>query len=219
VWLAYASVGYVGGMILNYAALATGRIGIVAPITSTEGAIAAVMAVIGGEAATPLLLVLLGMVAAGLLTTTLEPGVRASAFVSGDRRYLLFAGGAALLFGTSLYAAGHASASAPLGWVVIAGRLVGVLAVTLPLIVLGRLRCERSAMPYLVIAGLLEVAGYLTFAWGAREGIAITAMLSSQFAVLAAVGAHLLGERLAPRQWAGVGVVAVGVAAITLLRV
>jgi drug/metabolite transporter (DMT)-like permease len=159
------------------------------------------------------------MVGAGLIATTLEPGGDASPRVPGDRRYLLFAAGAALLFGTSLYAAGHASASVPLGGVVIAGRIVGVLAVTLPLLALGRLRFERSAMPFLLVAGLLEVAGYLTFSWGAREGIAITAMLSSQFAVLAAVGAHLLGERLAPRQWAGVGVVAVGVAAITLLRV
>src|SRR5262245_55774775 len=111
VWLAYAGVGYVGGMVCNYAALATGRIGIVAPITSTEGAIAAVIAVIGGESATPLLLILLGLVAAGLVATTLEPGFRTSTVDSRDPRYLLFAGGAALLFGTSLYAAGHASAS------------------------------------------------------------------------------------------------------------
>jgi drug/metabolite transporter (DMT)-like permease len=63
------------------------------------------------------------------------------------------------------------------------------------------------------------VAGYLTFALGARDAIAVTAVLASQFAVLAAIGAHVLGERLAPRQWAGVGVVAFGVAAVTLLRV
>jgi drug/metabolite transporter (DMT)-like permease len=217
--LAFAGIGYVIGMVCNYAALGRGKVGLVAPITSAEGAIAALLAVAAGEPATPLLLVLLGGVVAGIVVTTLEPGIGPGSFLTGDRTYLVFATAAALLFGASLFAAGYASESVPLGWVVIAGRIAGVLGVALPLVLLGRLRMVRAAVPFVVLSGLLEVSGYLTFAWGARDGIAVTAVLASQFAVLAAVGAHLLGERLAPRQWAGVGVVAIGVAAITLLRV
>ena len=58
----------------------------------------------------------------------------------------------------------------------------------------------------------------LTFAWGAQESIAVTAILSSQFAVLAALLARFLGEYIVPRQWIGVLAVTVGVTVITITR-
>lgn len=218
-WVAFAGLGYVVGMVLNYAALARGKVGLVAPITSTEGAIAATIAILAGEPATPALLFLLGLVVAGIVVTTLGTDADPTLAAGRDRRYLVLAVGAALMFGTSLYAAGRASETVPLGWVVIAGRVAGVLLVALPLVVLRRLRFDRSAVPFVVAAGLLEVVGYLTFALGARDGIAVTAVLASQFAVLAALAGQLSGERLAPRQWLGVAMVGLGVAAVTLLRV
>ncbi len=56
------------------------------------------------------------------------------------------------------------------------------------------------------------------YAWGAHESIAVTAVLSSQFAVMAALMAHTLGERISSRQWLGVVAVTVGVVVITLTR-
>jgi drug/metabolite transporter (DMT)-like permease len=102
--------------------------------------------------------------------------------------------------------------------VVAAGRIAGVVLLMLPLAVTRRLRWSRVVMPYLVAAGVAEVAGFYAFAWGARESIAVTAVLSSQFAVIAALIAHNLGERISRRQWLGVVAVSVGVVVITLSR-
>lgn len=210
--------GYLLGMLFNYAALAGGAIGVAAPIASTEGAIAATLAILAGEPASPMLVALLLVVVTGIVVTTIEPGLTVRGLASGDRRFVLFAIGAAACFGVSLYAAGRASEAVPLSWVVSAGRVAGVIAVTLPLLLLGRLRFERSVLPFVSASAALEVVGYLTFAIGARENIAVTAVLASQFAVLAAIAAHRMGERLARQQWLGVGAVAVGVAAITAMR-
>jgi drug/metabolite transporter (DMT)-like permease len=49
-------------------------------------------------------------------------------------------------------------------------------------------------------------------AWGSRESIAVTAVMGSQFAALAAVAAFILfGERLGRIQITGVALIVVGV--------
>ena len=48
-WLAVSGVGNVAGLALVYAAVRRGKVGVVAPITSTEGAVAAVIAIALGE--------------------------------------------------------------------------------------------------------------------------------------------------------------------------
>ena len=73
--------------------------------------------------------------------------------------------------------------------------------------------------PLLVVSGIAEVIGFVSFVVGARHGIAITAVLGSQFAALAAIAAFLfLGERLRRVQIAGVCAIAVGVAGLSILR-
>jgi uncharacterized membrane protein len=53
VLLALGGAGNVLELLLTYAALRVGKVGIVASIVSTEGAIAAVLALIAGEALSP----------------------------------------------------------------------------------------------------------------------------------------------------------------------
>ena len=48
-WLAVAGAGNVAGLALLYTALRTGEVGVVASIASTEGAIAALIAIATGE--------------------------------------------------------------------------------------------------------------------------------------------------------------------------
>src|SRR5690348_7315121 len=48
-WLAVSGFGNVAGLGLVYAAVRRGKVGVVAPIASTEGAVAAVVAVALGE--------------------------------------------------------------------------------------------------------------------------------------------------------------------------
>jgi drug/metabolite transporter (DMT)-like permease len=217
-WLVFGGLGYVVGMVLNYTALSGGKIPVTAPIVSTEGAIAATLAVLGGEAATPLLLAMLALIAAGISIVALQPGGGVDALRGDGARYVGLAIVAALVFGFGLYSSGRASEGVPPSWVVAAGRVAGVLLLTLPLALTSRLRSPGRWLPLLVFAGLAEVAGVYTYAWGAQESIAVTAVLSSQFAVVAAIVAHQLGERISLRQWAGVAAVTAGVVVIALAR-
>jgi drug/metabolite transporter (DMT)-like permease len=69
-----------------------------------------------------------------------------------------------------------------------------------------------------LVSGLAEVVGFASFAFGARHGIAVSAVLASQFAAVAAVGGYLLfDERLTRVQLIGVALILSGVATLTAL--
>jgi drug/metabolite transporter (DMT)-like permease len=220
VWMLVSGVGNAAGLLLEYTALRRGKVGIVTPVTSTEGAIAAVLAVATGEA--------LGLASAGILAVVALGVVLAGAApdeptlderTSGSGAFWL-AALAALSFGVGIFATGHLSASLPVGWAVLPPRLVGVVIVTLPLALSRRLRLTRSALPLVAFTGIAEVLGFVCFAVGARQSVAIAAVLGSQFAVVAGVVAYVfLRERLTRLQLAGVALIVIGVAALTWVTV
>lgn len=217
-WMAVGGVGNVVGLLLAYAALRVGKVGLVTPITSTEGAIAAVVAVIAGEPLGMATAVVLLVITAGVALAAAAPE---DAPVPGERKdaAVAFAVLAALAFGLSLYATGHISATVAVPWVLLPPRVVGVLAVTVPLVLSRRLVLTRPALPLVVVAGVAEVVGFASYAVGARHGIAVAAVLASQFAVFAGIGAYLLfRERLTRLQLAGASIVIVGVAVLSFLR-
>lgn len=234
-----AGVCYVVGLGLVYAALQIGKVSIVAPITATEGAVAAVIAIALGDPIGLLAGAMLVVIAVGVVLSSLD---RATKDVpAGDidlladaldgppspmaatpplapgasRRSALLAAGAALVFGIGLVASGKAALLLPVPWVAVSARLVGLAVITLPLALRGRLRLTRAALPLLLIAGAGEILGSMASAWGSRESIPITAVLGSQFASISAVAAFVLfGERLARIQIVGVVLI---VAAISVL--
>ena len=53
VWFWVAGAGNVGGLLITYAALRIGKVGLVAPVVATEGAIAAVISSLLGESRAP----------------------------------------------------------------------------------------------------------------------------------------------------------------------
>ena len=214
-WLAATGLGYILGLLLLYIAMARGPVGIAAPIASTEGAVAAVIAVWSGEPASVALVIAFAVVIGGLLLTTISRGGPDQGRV--DPPFLALSAGAALLLGIGLFAAGQVGTDAPISWLLSAGRVVGVILIALPLIVTRRLRFERSVLPWLLAAGVLEVVGYIGFGLGASQAVAVTAVIASQFAVVATIGAALLGERLERRRWIGIGVVAAGVATVAAI--
>jgi drug/metabolite transporter (DMT)-like permease len=224
-WLFIAGAGNIIGLLASYGALRRGKVSVVAPISSTEGAIAAALAILAGEPATALLLTALSLVVVGVMltaygreddTSDVDPDAEAR---RGGPVFLAMAFSAALLFGVSLYAVGHTSGLLPVAWIVAAGRVFGVLFVALPLFVTRRLRITRAALPFVVVCGLAEVGGSLTVIWGSSDSVAITAVLASQFAVITVVVSRFLGERVERHQMAGAVLTGVGVAAVTLLRI
>ncbi len=226
---------YVIGLQLTYAALRIGKVSIVAPIVSTEGAVAALISIALGDPIGVVAGVMLVIIAAGVVLSSLERGRRA--VPAGDfgvtadaledpaadqvaheqarldtRRAVILSVIGAVVFGVGLVAAGRAAVLVPIAWVALAARLVGLVGVVLPLLLQRRLRLTRAALPLVVIAGIAEVGGSILSAWGSRESIAVTAVMGSQFAALAAVAAFVLfGERLGRTQVAGVALIALGV--------
>ena len=234
-----AGTCYVVGLQLTYAALRVGKVSIVAPIVSTEGAVAALVSVALGDPIGLVAGVMLAAIAVGVVLSSVErarPEVAAGDFdLVADaideptptlgpaasrpaeppvdaRRTAVRAIVAAGVFGIGLVAAGRSALLVPVSWVALSARLIGIVGVVIPLLIQRRLRLSRAALPLVVIAGIGEVVGSMLSAWGSRESIAITAVMGSQFAALAAVAAFLLfGERLARVQLVGVVLIVVGV--------
>jgi drug/metabolite transporter (DMT)-like permease len=219
-WLLVAGAGNILGLLLTYSALRTGNVGIVAPIVSTEGAVAAILAVLGGEELGAGSAVVLALIALGiaLAATSAESPVETSAG-RHPAAVPLLALLAACSFGVSIYATARASAELPIAWAVAPPRILGVLFIAVPLAATARLHITRSALPFVVVSGIGEVVGFAFFAVGSRHNIAVAAVLSSQFAALAAVAAYFLfRERLSRVQLAGVVTIVAGVAVLTALQ-
>jgi drug/metabolite transporter (DMT)-like permease len=219
--LVLAGAANLGGLLLVVTALRAGQVSIVAPIVSTEGAIAAVLAIIAGESLSPGAGVTLALVAAGIALASAGTAdeVIEETTARQPRRAVALAVAAALSFGVSLYATGQVSDELAIPWALLPARVIGILVLAVPLLVARRLVVTREGLPFVVLAGIGEVIGFAAFTLGARDAIAISAVLASQFGVLAAMAAYVLfGERLSRRQIAGVAAIAVGVAALTLIQ-
>jgi drug/metabolite transporter (DMT)-like permease len=214
-WMAVAGVGNVVGLLLAYSALRIGKVGIVAPLVSTQGAIAALIAIIGGEAVGPGVGLLLVVIAVGIFLAGVAPQGAADPEAPRLNRSWVYAIGAAVAIGWSLYAIGRVSITLPVVWALLPSRVIGVLVVTLPLALRSGLQITREALPLVLVAGVGEVLGFALFAFGARHGIAVSAVLSSQFAAIAAIAAYLLfRERLSTLQLTGVAVIVAGVSVL-----
>jgi drug/metabolite transporter (DMT)-like permease len=216
-WLVVASAGSVSGLGLSYAALRRGKVSIVAPICATEGAIAALVAVAFGQRLAATTLVALGVIAGGVILAS-----TGNEIVEGhsSRISVALAVLAASLFGVSLYASGRVGPSVGAAAILFAARGLGVTVIVLPLLVRRRLRLTRTAVPFVLASGVLEVAGYAAFLLGVGSGnVAVPAVLSSLFAVVAGMlGFVLLGERLRRLQFAGVAVTVIGVVVLSGLQ-
>jgi drug/metabolite transporter (DMT)-like permease len=218
-WLAAAGLGNAGGLLLTYSALRVGKVGIVAPIVSTEGAVAAAISILAGEQIAKGSGLMLAVIALGIVLAAAARAPNADTLRADSKFVPLYAVCAAFCFGVSIYATGRASDSLPVGWAIAPPRVAGVLFVAVPLLVSSRLRLTRSALPLVAVAGVAEVLGFASYALGSRHGIAVSAVLASQFAAIAAIAAYFLfHERLTRVQLAGVVLIVAGVAALILLQ-
>lgn len=221
-WLLASGAGNVIGLVLAYRAMRIGQVALVAPLTSSEGAIAALIAILAGESISPSSAVALLVIALGVsLSSVPDRGPRASdrSPHGGHPDAVVLALLAACAWGGSLYATARAGSTLPASWVVLSARAIGAAALALPLLLAGRLRLSRTIAPLVVVSGVCEVLGFYSYIAGARHGIAVAAVIASQFATLAAVGAYILfHERLIRIQLLGVSAVMVGVAVLSALR-
>jgi drug/metabolite transporter (DMT)-like permease len=190
------------------------QLGVVAPLIALEGAVAALLAIIAGETIPP---------ATGI---GLVLSVVGGWLVGASRRtYRISTGSAyavltAIMFGGALWLLARSGVEP-----VVALLLFNGLA-TIPFVskattegqhLLGNRPSGRQAA-LLLVAGLGSIGGQLAFVVGVRAGAgAVTAVLSAQSAVIAAIGGYVLfHERLRAQQLGGFAVLMVGVSLVAL---
>jgi drug/metabolite transporter (DMT)-like permease len=218
-WLAVSAGGNVAGLLLVYAAMRVGQVALVAPLVSTEGAIAAVIAIAAGESVAPAAAAAIIMIAMGVALSSMPAENIPPVTGANHVRAPVLALAGAMFFGVSLYATARAGGALPWPWVVLSARLVGAFAVALPLASRGRLLLKRRVVPLVLASGLCEVLGFYAYISGARHGIAIAAVLASQFASFAVLAGYVLfRERLARTQLTGVAIVMIGVTLLSALQ-
>ena len=177
------------------------------PLVSTEGAIAAVIAVFAGESLSSAAAAALLLATVGVCLASIRPSVPDEPGASHNEHHfkvVALALIAALLFGASLYGTARAAAELPSAWVVLSARAVGSVVLALPLILSGKLRLPRPRSRSSSPRGSAEVLGFFSYNLGSGHSIAITAVLASQFSTLAVIGSYVLfGERLGRIQLVG----------------
>lgn len=223
-WL-LAIVGGIGNTLSGYAmtrGLIAGALSLVVPVVASYGAISTVLSIATGErlssmAAAGIALTILGIAAAAMSRrasqrSPLQPGHGGA----GVGWALLAAGG----YGATLWLQGrfimpHLGPVMPLF-------INAVLSLSVTTL-LARLRRHSLAAPpptvllrFTLSYGALTSLAYLSLALGLTTGqVAIVAVLSSLCSTITALmGFLLLKEQLAARQWAGVGLILVGVGLI-----
>lgn len=218
IWALAGGVGTVIGSTLLIWSVRHGKIGVATPIVSSSGALAAVIAVLLGEEIELATAALLALTAVAVVVVAGggDPAVE-SAPARAGRGVLALAGASCLGYAISSVATGKASEALALPWVILPSRILGVMIVAGPLLARSRFRITRAALPLVATTAVLDVAGYLAFAWGMQDGIAVTSVLAGLFAAVGAVGGWVLfRERLTRRQVAGIVVL---LAAVTALAV
>lgn len=215
-WTGLVGVGWVLAFPLTFTALTIGRIGIVSAVIATDGAIAALFAVLTGEELGPLAAAGLVLAVLGIVLSVLQPAPARSSGPARDRLAVLLAIGAAVCFAATLVGASEAKSVDP-RWVTATGRAIAVLLATIPILLVTRARLPRAAAPVITANGTCDVLAFLTFAAVSRDGLAVPAVLSSQYALVPlAYGVLAFRERLTPLQWIGVALTLLGVALIAL---
>ncbi|WP_370892135.1 EamA family transporter [Janibacter sp. GXQ6167] len=221
-WAAAAAIAGSAGLGCFYSALASGTMGVVAPIASLGVAVPVLLGVIGGDV--PSATAWVGM-AAAIVGVVLASGPE----IHGDAgpRPVLLASAAGVGFGLALYFL-HRAARDSLLHALFGMRLTTVVVAVV--IVLGwwlvrhpagsALRPETTpaALLGLGVVGAADLGANALFAAASTTAmVSVASVLGSLYSVVTAGWARLiLGERLRPIQLLGVALVVLGVVLIAL---
>lgn len=193
-----------------YRALAVGTMSLVAPVSALSAALPVAFGIASGER--PPAIALIGAVAAvtGTVIASRAPG-RASTAGLG------LAVVSALGFGAFFVLIDVAAADGSL-WAVTTSRSTTTVVTTCAILAgAGSLAMGRTPFLLAASAGVIEAVASLAFAVATTRGLlSIVSVLAALYPVGTVALAHLvLHERLGRFQWAGIGLVLVGVVAIT----
>jgi drug/metabolite transporter (DMT)-like permease len=232
-------VGLAGaGAYLSYfTGLRIGPIAVVSGMVAAYGGLTVVLAVvIRGETLTPLQALGAAVATLGVVVTgiSFDQGLRGTRFASPG---VVFAVVALILFATMSIGSDIVIDRAPWLEVLLVARTANAIVSVVVLIVAttafraisapmiegvegdgGSGRADRRVLGAIVLSGVLDVLGLMSFAYGLEHAETWLVGLASSFgpAVTIVVAVALLGERLRPVQWVGLGGILCGMIAIGL---
>lgn len=221
-WGALSGVAGAVGVALFYQALAVGRMGAVAPITGVEAAaVPVIFGLISGER--PSLLALTGVVVALGAVALVSSSPRSDETAPGPGTGGLQPGiglalAAGIAFGAFFILLDRAGDDSGL-WPLVGARISSIGTIAIGLVATkGLERPQRTALPAIAGAGVLDVAANLFFLLATRQGLlSIVAVLTSMYPATTVVLARIvLSERFHRTQLVGLGLAGLGVVAMTL---
>ncbi len=212
-WSPVAALLGMVGLISFYTALATGTMGVVAPVAALSVLVPLVLGLVRGERLT---LPQAAGIALAITGVILACGPEIAG--PGSSRPIVLAGVSAVAFGTMFVAMAEASRTSALMATTMMRACTAVIAIGLALGLRRLGGLTRSDLPSLTAIGLTDSGANLT--WGIAAGLgmlSVTSVLASLYpvvtAVLAAVVHH---ERLTRVQYAGIAAVVSGVALLSV---
>lgn len=210
-WGALAGASGSAGLIAFYAALSTGRMGVVAPIAALGVLVPVTIGIAAGDRPQPTQLVGVVLAVIGVL---LASGPELSG--QAGRRPLLLAAVSAVCFGFALVGLHGGSAHSPLLTLVVM-RVISVLGLGLLVAIRrpGPVPAGR-ALGYTVVVGLGDVTANLLFGLASQSGmLSLTSVLGSLYPVATVLlAAVVLRERLGTIEYVGVAAALAGVVLI-----
>ena len=213
VWGAVAGVSCSIGIVLLYRGLATGPMGVVAPIASTSVLVPVVAGFLRGESPGPLQSLGIAVAVMGVI---LAGGPHIRDFRTGGHRPILLALGAALGIGISLLAVANGSEHSAYSTLLI-------MRVVYPVVLIGAVLATRaprrpatSVFPMIAVSGVGDVLAVTFYGVATQTGsLPVVAALASMFPVMTLVLARQVHhERLEREQWIGAAFALIGVVVV-----
>ncbi len=214
IWGAVAGICGVLGLTAFYKGLASGRMGIVAPLSAVLTAVIPVSFSFFTEGL-PRLTQISGFAAALLAVWFLSAPESSSRIRKSEFGLSMVAG---LGFGLFFVCIGHVS-SQGIFWPLVAARTASIsLMAMIVFVKKTRFVPPPSQVPCIVLTGILDTAGNAFFALAAHTGrLDVSAVLASLYpATTVLLAWFILKERLQGQQWAGVGAAVVALVLISM---
>ena len=207
---AIAGIAGLIGLVSLYSGLATGRMGVVAPISALSALVPLAIAFIEGERVSPLQILGMAIALAGAFMAS-GPELRGASI-----RPILLGLSAAIFFGISLTFLWQGSEENPL-LTMVSMRIASVsIVISVALILRNRGTFKKEDMPALLFVGSADFLANLTLGIATTKGLASVAfVLGSLFPIVTALlafGIHK--ERLLKVQYMGILAAVAGVATI-----
>jgi len=212
-WGAVAGVSCSIGIVSLYRGLATGPMGVVAPIASTSVLVPVAAGFLRGESPGALQSVGIAVAVIGVI---LAGGPHIRDFRTGGHRPILLALGAALGIGISLLAVANGSEHSAYSTLLIMRVVYPIVLITAVLATRAPLRPATSVLPMIAVSGVGDVLAVTFYGVATQTGsLPVVAALASMFPVMTLVLARQVHhERLEREQWIGAALALIGVVVV-----